>query len=122
MKLGTLVAARSGLDLATTIQMDGLKAYKIGKEVDRLKKELSLFDGIRIAAIKATGKDELAPGTPEHEAVIKKLSEASEAEIEDVTVRITEADLETGLAGVRCAKYHIDAMLAVFGEPKSEEK
>jgi len=109
MKLGTLYRAQHGIGLAYRLNLkkDGLRAYKLRKELAALESELKIFGSIVDDAIKATGKTEITENDPDFIKVNEIINEAGKADIPDPTPYIKESDLE----GVDASAAEIDAII-----------
>jgi hypothetical protein len=86
MKLATLLNFQSVLPFVQNLPCrNGLKAFELKKILDTFSDELKKFDDFKNDLIKATGKEKLSETDEEFSDVMKKINEASQAEIADPT-------------------------------------
>ncbi len=119
MKLGILLQAREGVAFAYRLKLkDGLRAYKLRKELAMLEEEVKTFEKLKEDLIKATGKNEIQQTDPEFMGLVKTLNEAAEADIADPTPYIEENDL----AGTEASAMEIEMIerLGLLKQPSAE--
>lgn len=110
MKLGIAIRAQSGLAFAYRLKLkDGLRAFKLRKEIEKIQAEIATFDKLKEDSIKATGKQEIKPSDPEFSELVRILDEAAGADIADPTPYIEEGDL----TGTEASAEEIDGIIAL---------